>query len=337
MRRTPIPPARLRLPALACLGAMSLVGCTASGGTEPAAAADGELTVLASFYPLEWLSQQVAGDRATVSSLTPPGAEPHEYELTPRDVAAVSVADVLVYLPTLQPSVDDAVDQQAAETAFDAGEHADLDLRYRPGHEDEHAGEHADEHAGDEHAGEEHAGDEHAEGVTDPHFWHDPMRMAAVGDALAEELGRADEQHAAEYTANAGALRARLEALDAEFRAGLATCASRDVVTSHSAFGYLADAFDLHQIGISGLAPDEEPTPGALTDATAFVRAHGVATIYVETLVSPAVAETVARETGAQTRQLDPIEGLTDDSRGEDYLELMRANLASLRAGQQCS
>ena len=311
---------------LTCVGALAVAGCSSAGGAE-ADAADGQLRVVASFYPLEWLSQQVAGDRASVSALTPPGSEPHDYELTPRDVAEVSEADVVVYLSTLQPSVDAAVEQQAGDRAFDAADAATLDLVFEAGadHEHEDADEHEDEHA------------DEAAAVTDPHFWHDPMRMADVADALAETMGEADEANADAYAANAAALREQLDALDAEFRAGLATCASRDVVTSHSAFGYLADAFDLHQVGISGLAPDEEPTPGALTAATDFVREHGVDTIYFETLVSPAVAETVARETGAQTRQLDPIEGLTDASQGEDYLELMRANLANLRAGQQCS
>jgi zinc transport system substrate-binding protein len=320
----PPPPAPVRLTgvlALACAGAIALPGCAPAGGSEPAAAGS-RIDLVAAFYPLEWLGRQVAGDRATVTSLTPPAAEPHEYELTPGDVAATARADLVVYLPTLQPSVDAAVDQQAGDHAFDAGAAADLDLVYSPDHGDEHAGE----------------DDDHGDGaVTDPHFWHDPMRMAAVGDALAQRLGQVDPAGAATYTANAAALRQQLDALDTEFRTGLAGCASRDIVTSHSAFGYLAEAFGLHQVGISGLAPDEEPAPGALTSATAFVREHGVSTIYVETLVSPAISETVARETGAQTRQLDPIEGLTDASQGEDYLQLMRANLASLRAGQQCS
>ena len=319
-------PPRRRAPAalaLACAGTVVLTGCASADGAEHTADGGDRLSVVASFYPLEWLSRQVAGDLAAVTSLTPPGAEPHDYELTPGDVAAVSEADVVVYLDALQPSVDAAVEAQGGDRGFDAAGSADLDLVFAAGEDHEH----------DE--GEEHAEEEGA--VTDPHFWHDPMRMAAVGDALAEQLGRADEGNAATYTANAAALRTELETLDDEFRTGLATCASRDIVTSHSAFGYLAEAFDLHQVGISGLAPDEEPAPSALTDATAFVREHGVSTIYFETLVSPAVAETVARETGAQTRQLDPIEGLTDASQGDDYLEIMRSNLASLEAGQQCS
>jgi len=312
-------PTRLPTLTLACVGTLALVGCSSAGGTASAATDDAALRIVASFYPLQWLSEQIAGNLATVTSLTPSGAEPHEYELTPADVAEVAEADVVVYLDALQPSVDAAVEQQAADRAFDAADAADLDLAFAAGEGDEDA-EGADDGA-----------------VTDPHFWHDPMRMAAVADALAGQLGRTDPEDAAVFTANAADLRAQLDELDDEFRTGLATCASRDIVTSHSAFGYLAEAFDLHQVGISGLAPDEEPAPSALTDATDFVRSHGVGTIYFETLVSPAVADTVARETGAQTRQLDPIEGLTDNSQGDDYLEIMRSNLASLRAGQQCS
>ncbi|MCZ2805316.1 metal ABC transporter substrate-binding protein [Modestobacter sp. VKM Ac-2983] len=306
---------------LACVGTVALAGCSGTADADAAGAGDDRLTIVAAFYPLAWLSGQVAGDLAEVTSLTPDGAEPHEYELTPRDVAATTEADVVVFLPTLQPAVDAAVEQQAEDRAFDAGEPADLSLTYE-------AHEHDHEHSDDEHADEP---------VTDPHFWHDPMRMAAVGDALAEHLATVDEADAEQYAANAADLRTELEELDGEFRAGLADCASRELVTSHSAFGYLADAYDLEQFGISGLAPDQEPSTDALTEATGFVREHDVRTIYFETLVSPAVAETVARETGAETRQLDPIEGLTDQSAGGDYLELMRANLASLQAGQQCS
>ncbi|WP_174278063.1 metal ABC transporter substrate-binding protein [Goekera deserti] len=309
---------RGRASALACAGVLALAGCGAANGSG-SDTADGGLTIAASFYPLQWLGEQIAGTHGTVTSLTPPGVEPHEYELTPGEVAATAEADIVVYLSAYQPSVDAAVDEQAGDRAFDAAGPADLDLLYQDGH------------------AEEHADGTHAEGVRDPHFWHDPMRMADVGDALAEALSRADEAHRADYTANAADLREQLTALNGEFRDGLARCASRDVVTGHSAFGYLADAYGLRQFGISGLAPDEEPSPGALTGATDFIREHGVRAVYAETLVSPAVAETVARETGAQVLILDPIEGLTDASQGTDYLELMHANLADLRTGQQCS
>ena len=130
---------------------------------------------------------------------------------------------------------------------------------------------------------------------------------------------------------------ADLDALDAEFRAGLARCRSRELVTGHAAFGYLADRYDLHQEGVAGLSPDVEPDAAMLRDLSARVREAGVRTVYAENLVSPDLAQTVAREAGARLAVLDPLEGITEASRGRNYLEVMRANLATLRAGQECS
>jgi len=286
-----------------------------STGCDSAAEATG-VTIQASFYPLQWISEQVGGDIVEVSSLTPPGAEPHDLELSPRNVAAVAEADLVVYLSDFQPAVDEAVEQQAGSLAFDAAEHADLDLTYTPIEE-----------------GEENA----EEGGTDPHFWLDPARLADVADALADRLGEIDSDNASTFAENAASLRTQLDELDAELRDGLANCENENLVTSHNAFGYLANAYGLTQVGITGLTPEEEPAAAALADMASFVRDNNVQTIYFETLVSPAIAETVASESGADTAVLDPIEGLTDESDGSDYLELMRSNLEALRAGQPCS
>ena len=269
------------------------------------AAGSGGLLVAASFYPLHWLTAQVGGDAVTASSLTKPGVEPHDLELSPQDVAAVGEADLVVYLSGYQPAVDEAVEQQARGTAFDAAESGRLTRTS-------------------------------GTGAVDPHFWLDPMRLADVGDALAQRLGEADPANAATFTGNAEAVRAQLATLDREVTDGLAACENRDVVTSHNAFGYLAEAYDLTQVGITGLTPEAEPSPADLSAVTEFVRANDVATIYYETLISPDIAETVARETGARTQVLDPVEGLTEQSLGGDYLAVMRANLANLKTGQQC-
>ena len=291
-------------------GAKSATDSTTGTGSGTDARAQGVvgsggLAVVASFYPLQWLTAQVGGDAVAVSSLTEPGVEPHDLELTPQDVAAVGAADLVVFLSGFQPAVDEAAGQQAEDTAFEVAEAARLTLT-REG------------------------------GEIDPHFWLDPMRLADVGDVLAQRLGEIDRENATTLTANAGAVRAQLAALDRELTDGLASCANRDLVTSHDAFGYLADAYDLRQVGITGLSPEAEPSPGELSAVTEFVRANAVTTIYYETLVSPDIAETVARETGAQIQVLDPLEGLTDASQGEDYLEVMRSNLANLKAGQSC-
>ncbi|MGY1631221.1 metal ABC transporter substrate-binding protein [Geodermatophilus sp. SYSU D01186] len=309
--------------AAACAAALLLTAC---GGDDATSTGTGEgLTVVAGFYPLQWAAERVGGDRVDVSSLTPPGAEAHDLELTPQDVAAVGEADVLVYLAGFQPALDEAAESEAGDAAWDAGQAADLSLT-----SEEHSHDGEEEHAEEGHADE-------GEEPVDPHFWLDPTRLAAVGDALAAELGEQDPDGAATYEENAAALRADLEALDAEMQAGLANCAVPTLVTSHDAFGYLAARYGLEVVGISGLSPSQEPSPAQLAEISTLVRERGVTTVYTETLVDPAVAETVAEEAGVRTAVLDPLEGLTDESAGADYLSVMREDLATLQEGQGCS
>ncbi|MGY1687217.1 metal ABC transporter substrate-binding protein [Geodermatophilus sp. SYSU D00867] len=300
-----------------------LLAACGSSGEDEAAAADG-VSVQAAFYPLQWAAERVGGDRVDVESLTPPGAEPHDLELTPQDVASLTEADLVVYLAGFQPGLDDAV-AEAGDAAWDAGEAADLSLTAE---EHDHEGESEAEHA--EHAGEE------GEAV-DPHFWLDPTRLADVGDALADRLAEVDPDGADTYRENAAALRTDLEALDAEMEQGLADCAVTTLVTAHDAFGYLGERYGLDVVGVSGLSPSTEPSPAQLAEISTLVRERGVTTVYTETLVDPAVAETVAEEAGVRTAVLDPIEGLTDESAGEDYLAVMRADLATLQEGQGCA
>jgi zinc transport system substrate-binding protein len=298
------------------------LGVAACGSTSPetpsagTSASDGSLRVVVGFYPLQYAVDQIGGGAVTVANLTKPGAEPHDLELNPQDVAAVADADLVVYLGGFQPAVDDAVDAEAGDRAFDVAPSARLDL----------AG--VDKEAESDHAGEP---------VTDPHFWLDPTRLADVGDALAGELAAVDPERAGTFKANAAAFRRDLEALDAELAAGLGSCANTDIVTSHQAFGYLAQRYGLTQVGITGLSPEAEPDAATLAEVADFVTENKVTTIYYETLVSPEVAETVAAETGARTAVLDPIEGIGDASAAQDYLGVMRANLATLQAGQPCS
>ena len=323
--------------AAATASLLLLAGCGGSGGQDGTAGEGDGLTVVAGFYPLEWAASRVGGDRVEVSSLTAPGAEPHDLELTPRDVAGVSDADLLVYLSGFQAAVDEAAEAQAGDHAWDAAEAANLSLSSE-GHDHEHGEE---EHAEEEHAEgeEEHADEAHSEGEesTDPHFWLDPTRLADVGDALAEQLTELDPDGAETFEQNAAALREDLESLDQEMTEGLGSCAVDTLVTSHDAFGYLADRYGLEVVGISGLSPSTEPSATQLAEMSTLVAERGVTTVYTETLVDPSIAETVASEAGVRTAVLDPLEGLTDESAGDDYLAVMRANLATLQEGQSCS
>jgi zinc transport system substrate-binding protein len=242
--------------------------------------------------------------------------------------------------------VDAAVSQEASDSSFEVGAAAGLDVEAGEHSHDDAEETHADDAHGDD-ADETHADDAHGddaddahgddadEGV-DPHFWLDPTKLAAVAEDTADRLAELDPEGEEEFRDNATALVSDLEALDQEMTSGLSTCETRTMVVSHEAYGYLAARYDLEQVGIASLTPDDEPSAAQMAELVTFVRDNDIRTVYYETLVSPAVAETIAAEAGVETAVLDPIEGLTDESQGADYLEVMRANLANLRAGQPC-
>ncbi|GII81179.1 zinc ABC transporter substrate-binding protein [Sphaerisporangium rufum] len=311
----------------ALLGAGALLAATAcSPGTSAATgpAGDGP-RVLAAFYPLEWLSARVAGPDAEVAGLTAPGVEPHDLELTPRQIADIGRADLVVYVKGLQPAVDEAVEQHAAGKAYDITTAAGTPLPAPPdGDHDDH-----DDPAGhDDEAG---GHDEH--GATDPHVWLDPTRLAAAGTELGRRLAAADSAHAAGYTGRAETTAGELGALDQEYQRGLANCAGRTILTAHAAFGHLANRYHLKQVAISGLDPEAEPAPARLAEAARLARQEKVTTIFTETLVSPKVAEVLAREIGARTAVLDPIESRPAQG---DHLAAARANLSALRTALGC-
>jgi zinc transport system substrate-binding protein len=312
--------------ALLALGGIAACSDDSAAGTDPQ-----RVDVVAAFYPLQFLAERIGGDAVKVTNLAKPGAEPHDLELNPGQVGEVSEAELIVYLKGFQPNVDEAVEQNAGNRAFDVATVQPLRDAAAGGHEHEHEGEHEGEAGATE---EPHAEEEG--GGKDPHLWLDPTRLATVGDKLAERLGKADPDHAADYTARAAALRTELEKLDGEFTAGLKTCQRREIVVSHTAFGYLTERYQLEQIGITGLSPENEPSPQRLAEVAEEAREHKATTIFFETLVSPKVAQTIADEVGAKTAVLDPLEGLSADN-GGDYLSVMRANLQTLRTALSCS
>jgi zinc transport system substrate-binding protein len=257
---------------------------------------DGRVFVAAAFYPLAFAAEEIGGADVSVGNLTPPGAEPHDVELSARDVERIRSADLVLYLGSgFQPGFERAVDGADGES---------LDLlrgvELLPGEEG-----------------------------ADPHVWLDPLRYAQQARRIGEALDR-DEQ--------AGRFAARLRELDAEFERGLARCARREIVTSHAAFGYLAEQYGLVQIALTGLTPEAEPTPRDLERVIREVEETAASTVFFETLVSPRLAETVAREAGAETAVLNPLEGLSHEEldAGEDYFSVMRENLAALRKALGC-
>jgi zinc transport system substrate-binding protein len=282
------------------VAAASLAACDGGGGGEET------VTVVASFYPLAEAAERIGGHDVEVVNLTPAGTEPHDLELTPDQVDAIEDADVVLYLGGgFQPAVEEVAGRRRAGSI-------DL-LDVLPLEE----------------------GDDNG---PDAHFWLDPTLLAEAVGPVQRALGDAEPVARSEFEAHADDYRAELERLDEEFQTALARCARRDIVTSHAAFSYLARRYDLVQVPISGLSPEAEPNPERLAELTDLIRARGVTTVFYEALVSPDVAETLAREAGVDTAVLDPIEGLSEeDAEGDgDYAAVMRRNLAALREALGC-
>jgi len=255
--------------------------------------------VVAAFYPLAYAAEQITGNSVVVRNLTPAGAEPHDLELTAGDVRDIDGAKLVLYLGNgFMPGLETAVQERSGPS---------LDLL---------AGETLRPEAGDG-------------GASDPHIWLDPVLYAAMARSIGAALG--DD-------AAGGRLARRLDRLDAEFRRGLARCQRRQIVTSHAAFGYLAERYGLKQIPLEGLAPEAEPSARDIARLVDVVRNSGATTVFFETLISPKLAQTVAREAGGETAVLNPLEGLTDDeiAAGADYFSVMRANLGALQKALGC-
>ena len=313
---------------LSAAAALLLAGCGPAPDPAATSADAAKLDIVAAAYPFQFVAERVAGEHGRVTSLTQPGAEPHDLELTPQQTAEVIEADLVVYEKTFQAAVDDAVAQSGKDNVLDTTTVVPLqDLGT------------AHEHEGEEPGAEEHAegAEEHAEeGGLDPHVWLDPVQLVTIGNAVAEKLAGVDPGRAADYAANARALEADLTGLDREYADGLRACERTEFITSHEAFGYLAKRYGLTQIGISGLSPDAEPSPARIAEVQTAAREHQVTTIFYETLVSPDVAKSIAGDLGLRTDVLDPVEGITADSRGTDYVAVMKSNLAALTTANGC-
>jgi zinc transport system substrate-binding protein len=295
-----------------------LAGCSGAG----AAGHDAGLHVVAAFYPFAYVAERDGGDHAEVTNLTSPGLEPHDIELTPQQVAEISQADIVVYEKGFQPSVDAAVEQNPARQNLDVTTVVPLQDTGSPAQPDTGGG--PDVTATDQLEG-------------DPHLWLNPTLLIPIAHKLAAELAAADPPNASDYRRNAARLATDLRSLDAEFRRGLADCRRTVFVTSHAAFGYLAQRYGLTMIPIAGLSPDAEPSPQHLAELQDLIRHEGVTTVFSEVLGSKKYADTMAGDLGITTAVLDPIEGLADSGTGQDYLSLMRANLSALRQANGCS
>ncbi|MDK7271374.1 MULTISPECIES: metal ABC transporter substrate-binding protein [Actinotignum] len=308
----------------ALLGSTALLAGCQPSSTSPADSASSSaaassadaarIGVTASFTPIRWLAEQIGGDYVTVTSATPTNVEPHDYEFSPKQVAELESTDVIFYVSGFQPSLDAAISTIGAGNAVNLADAAKL-VHHR-GLADNH-------------------GDEATEAgrVLDPHFWLDPVRMQDVAEAITASLSSMDPEHRADFEANFARLKQELTDLNSRYTTGLAQCATTTVVSSHAAFGYLTDRYNLVQVGIAGIDPDQDPSPLDISEVKRIMAETGTRTIFAEANSPAKTAEAIAAETGAQLSTLSTAEA---DPEGAGYLAIMDSNLAHLREGLQC-
>ena len=301
------------------LSALAALVMLAGGGCGRAASDSGASEgphVIAAFYPLEYVAAEIVGRNATVTNLSPPGVEPHDLELAPDQVRSLAQADLVVYIGEgFQPAVEDVIDELSGTRMIDALDTQDELIEAADSHDDE--------------------GHESEEGAADPHVWLDPPRLASVGNAIAREMAAIDAGNADVYRDNAADLARSLNELDEEYSAALADCERNELVVSHEAFGYLTDRYGLEQVGVSGIDPESEPSPGRVAEVAEFAREHGVTTIFFEEQVAPDIAQVIADEIGARVEILDPLEFKPQGD--SDYLDVMRSNLDSISSALGCN
>jgi zinc transport system substrate-binding protein len=326
--------------ALVLAGCGSDAGSTTSGSDNGTGtgADGGKLNIVTTFYPMYEFSRQVAGDHANVTALVPTGTEPHDWEPSAKDMAQIQEADVFVYNGIVETWVEDALASSNNDNRIVVEASSGIDLAEGTEAEHEHEGEeHAQEAEKHDHAAgtEEHAHEEEGHShdyALDPHVWLSPVLAQKEVKAIEAALIKADPANKADYEANANAYTAKLKELDTAYRDGLANVKNKELVTQHAAFAYLAKEYGLTQVPISGLSPEQEPSPDQMARIVQFAKEHQVKTIFFETLVDPKVAQTIASEIGAKTAVLNPLEGLTEDDikNNRDYITVMQENLKAL-------
>lgn len=261
-----------------------------------------KLNVTATFYPLAEFAQQIGKTNAVVLNLTPTGVEPHDFEPSPQDLVELQGSDIIIYNGAgLEPWIEKLDEDLKKNVVVDSSK----DIELIP---------------------------------ADPHVWMDPVLAMQQVENITQGFMLADPDQKDFYQQNSEQLKTQLHDLDAEFREGLMQCETRDIVTSHNAFQYLAKRYQLNVKSISGLSPDEEPSAKKLAEVVDFVKDNSVKFIFFETLVSPKLSETIAQETGARTIAFNPLEGLTEEeiAEGKNYFSIQKENLASLRTALRC-
>lgn len=302
---------------------VSAVGCSENVSVENKSKNDERISVYTSFYTMYDFASKIGGDRVELHNLVPTGTEPHDWEPSPKDILSIEKADVLVYNGA---GMEDWIEKILSSIRNEKLEVVEVskDITLLKDDQEEHEEESSSEE------GQENE-DEHLE--NDPHIWLNPLLAKKQMEAIKNAFVKADPSNKDYYEKNYVDNAKKLDDLDSEYKEALSKYTERDIIVAHKAFGYLCEAYGLRQVAIEGLNAESEPTPARMAEVVKFARDNNVKVIFFEELISPKVANAIAREVGARTEVLNPLEGLKEEdiSAGKDYFSVMRENLEALK------
>ncbi|MEG0250661.1 MAG: metal ABC transporter substrate-binding protein [Peptostreptococcus sp.] len=306
----------VKISALLLSASILLVGCS-GGGTDQVKKDDGKLNVYSSFYPMYDFAKKIGKDKVNVNNLIPAGTEPHDWEPTPKDLVNIGDSDVFIYSGAGMEGWIDKVSENVKNDKMEMVE-ASKGVNLLSSKE--------------EHLDKEINNDKHEHGAYDPHVWLDPENAKIQMKNIKEAFSKADPKNKDFYEKNYEENAVKLDSLDQKFKDEIGKTKKKDIIVAHEAFGYLCKAYGINQIGIEGLSPDSEPDAARMAEITNFAKKNNVKYIFFEELVSSKVSDTLAKEIGAKTEVLNPLEGLTDQQikDGGDYFSVMEKNLNSI-------
>lgn len=277
-----------------------LIGCNKNIGTEEG---NDNIVVYTSFYPLYFLVDEIGKDKINLQTIVPNGIEPHDYELTIQQIEEISHSDLLIYNGAgMEDWLDKLLEtiEKDKVVLINASQEVDLIIE---------------------------------ENTPDPHLWLDPMNMVKVGERIKDVLIELDRDNQKFYEENYLSLSQKLQNLDEKYEKSLRNKNRDTILVSHKAFSYLANRYDLEQISVTGINPNEEPSPKTIANLIEISKEKNIKYIFLETLANPKTVETIAKEANLEILTLNPLEGLTEEEQKEekDYISIMEDNLMNLK------
>jgi zinc transport system substrate-binding protein len=313
-------------------GTLLLGACGNTEGDNASESTDGQLTVYASTFALKSMAEEIGGDRVNVEMVIPPGADPHTYEPTSKQMTQIAEADLFLKIGhDLEPYVDsmeESLDGQNVAFVKTAENVTLLEASDTvSSHEEEGHSEEEDEHEEDS---SEDNHDSHSQ--YDPHVWLDPTNAVSMAEAVEAAFSEEAPDYKDEFAERLSTFKDEANALDAELKAAVENGSKSELLVTHAAYGYLAERYGFDQLPIAGLTPSEEPSQQALKRIIEEARLHDLNYIAFEDTVTPKVAEVVKQEIGAESVTIYNLESVTKEQMDKSYFDLMRENVKALEA-----